>query len=68
MTTVTKQHEKEEQRLMEQTAWTWDEILDGKGSWTWEEILAGEDRLPWRQVEIAREERRRYEELANSSC
>jgi hypothetical protein len=55
---------------MEQTEWTWDEILDNKGSWTWEEILAGEDRLPWRQVEIAREERRRYEgtRLANFSC
>jgi hypothetical protein len=45
---MTKQCEKEEQRFMEQTAWTWDEILDGKGSWTWEKILAGEDHLPWR--------------------
>ena len=52
--TRTKQREKEEQRMIEQTAWTWDEILDGKGSWTWEEILAGEDRLPWRQVEMER--------------
>ena len=38
----------------EQTEWTWEYILEGKGSWTWEEILAGKDRLPWKQVEAAR--------------
>ena len=34
--------------------WTWEDILNGKGSYTWEEILAGRDRLPWDQVEAAR--------------
>ena len=34
-------------------SWTWEDILDGKGSYTWEEILAGRDRLPWEQVEAA---------------
>ena len=27
--------------------WTWEDILDGKGSFTCEEILAGKDGLPW---------------------
>jgi hypothetical protein len=34
--------------------WTWEDILDGKGSYTWEEIQAGRDHLPWEQVEAAR--------------
>jgi hypothetical protein len=38
----------------EQKEWTWEDILEGKGSWTWEEILAGKDHLPWKQVEAAR--------------
>ena len=36
----------------EKTEWTWEDILEGKGSW--EEILAGKDHLPWKQVEAAR--------------
>ncbi|XP_070298705.1 uncharacterized protein [Salvelinus sp. IW2-2015] len=48
----TKQRGKGEQRFQED--WTWEDILDGKGSWTWEEILAGRDRLLWEQVEALR--------------
>ena len=47
----TKQHGQDE--------WTWEEILDGKGPWT----RAGEYRRPREQMEAARAERRRYEEL-----
>jgi hypothetical protein len=47
-----KQRGHREQRGMD--SWTWEDILDGKGSNTWEEILAGRDRLPWEQVEAVR--------------
>jgi hypothetical protein len=50
-------HKRTKQRGQED--WTWEDILDDKGSWTWEEILAGRDRLPWEQVEAARESRQR---------
>ena len=42
------------QRAQEQTSWTWEEILDGKGSWTWEEIQAGMDRRTWEETVEAR--------------
>ena len=54
----TKQRGKEEQRV--QDSWTWEEILDGKGPWR----QAGEYRRPKEELEAAKAERRRYEELA----
>ena len=47
----TTHHQRTKQRGRED--WTWEDILDGKGSYTWEEILAGRDCLPWEQVEAA---------------
>ena len=41
-------------------AWTWEEILDGKGPWA----QAGEYRRPKAELEAAKAERRWYEEAA----
>ena len=41
-------------------SWTWEEILDGKGPWA----QTGEYRRPKEELEAAKAERRRYEELA----
>ena len=43
-------HHKQTKQRGEKEEWTWEDILDGKGSYTWEEILAGRDRLPWEQL------------------
>jgi head-tail adaptor len=42
-----------------QDGWTWEEILDVKGPWT----QIGEYRRPREEIEAAKEERQRYEEL-----
>jgi hypothetical protein len=43
-----------------QEEWTWEEILDWKGPWA----QAGEYHCPKEEMEAAKVERRRYEELA----
>ncbi|XP_071239026.1 alkylglycerol monooxygenase-like isoform X2 [Salvelinus alpinus] len=54
----TEQRGNQEQRVLD--SWTWEEILDGKGSWA----QPGEYRRPKEELEAARAERRHYEELA----
>jgi hypothetical protein len=54
----TKQCGIEQQRPLD--SWTWEEILNGKEPWA----QAGEYRRPKEELEAARAERRRYEEVA----
>jgi hypothetical protein len=54
-------HQRTKQRGQEE--WTWEEILDGKGPWA----QAGEYRHLKEEMEAAKAERLRYEELAQRS-
>jgi hypothetical protein len=48
----------QEQKVLD--SWTWEEILDGKGPWA----QAGEYRRPKAELEAAKAEQQRYEEVA----
>ena len=54
---ITHQRRTKQRKKEQQEEWTWEQILDGKGSWTWEEIQKGWNRRPSEEVEAARAER-----------